>query len=133
MAPAVLHRVIHGTPKPEAWQAALITTRPAILHDHCRHKVLKCDYPAVTPEKGKTVRGTYVDGLTTGDIWRLDTFEGDEYERRKVTVKILYVDQAQFLVHSVAGKARALPTDICTEIKSGMKAARAMSKVNLKR
>ena len=28
-------------------------------------------------------------GLTEGDIWRLDIFEGDEYERRKVKIKIL--------------------------------------------
>jgi hypothetical protein len=35
------------------------------------------------------VRGTYVRGLTEGDIWRLDIFEGDEYERRRVKVKTL--------------------------------------------
>ncbi len=28
-------------------------------------------------------------GLTEGDIWRLDIFEGDEYERRKVSIRIL--------------------------------------------
>ena len=30
-------------------------------------------------------------GLTDGDLWRLDIFEGDEYERRKVKVRILEV------------------------------------------
>ena len=28
-------------------------------------------------------------GLTSGDIWRLDIFEGDEYVRRKVKVRVL--------------------------------------------
>ena len=35
------------------------------------------------------MRGTFVRGLTEGDIWRLDVFEGTEYERRKVRVKLL--------------------------------------------
>lgn len=35
------------------------------------------------------MRGTLVTGLTDGDIWRLDLFEGDEYERRIVKVSLL--------------------------------------------
>lgn len=35
------------------------------------------------------MRGTYVTGLTAADIWRLDIFEGDEYERVKVRCRIL--------------------------------------------
>lgn len=34
------------------------------------------------------MRGTFVTGLTEGDIWRLDIFEGDEYERRKVRLRV---------------------------------------------
>ncbi len=30
-------------------------------------------------------------GLTEGDVWRLDAFEGSEYERRVVRVKLLDV------------------------------------------
>ena len=33
-----------------------------------------------------SVRGTLVHGLTDGDIWRLDIFEGSEYIRQTVTV-----------------------------------------------
>lgn len=36
-----------------------------------------------------TVRGTLVTGLTDGDIWRLDIFEGDEYNRSKVKVRVI--------------------------------------------
>jgi hypothetical protein len=35
------------------------------------------------------VRGTLVEGLTDGDIWRLDIFEGSEYSRQDVKVHVL--------------------------------------------
>jgi hypothetical protein len=47
------------------------------------------DYPAIILCEGSTVRGTLVTGLTDGDLWRLDIFEGDEYERQKVIVREL--------------------------------------------
>jgi len=89
MAPQVLYRVCYGSATPSANQKALLTIRPAILHSFCRHKVRNCDYPAITPDESTTVRGTYVQGLTAGDLWRLDIFEGDEYSRKKVKVKVL--------------------------------------------
>ena len=87
MAPEVLHRVIYGTSSPTPFQKSLLTIRPAILHSYIRHKVLHVDYPAIIPSNTSScVRGTLVTGLTDGDIWRLDIFEGDEYDRRSVTV-----------------------------------------------
>jgi len=35
------------------------------------------------------VRGTVVTGLTDGDVWRLDQFEGSEYVRKKVVCRVL--------------------------------------------
>jgi hypothetical protein len=91
MAPPVLHRVIWGSQTPPTpAHASLLRIRPAILHAHQRHKVKHADYPAILPTSTpSTVRGTLVEGLTDGDIWRLDIFEGSEYERRKVKVKVL--------------------------------------------
>lgn len=91
MAPPVLHRVIWGsTTPPTPAHASLLRIRPAILHAHRRHKVKHADYPAVQPADAQSsVRGTLVEGLTDGDIWRLDVFEGDEYERRKVKARVL--------------------------------------------
>jgi hypothetical protein len=93
MAPPVLHRVIWGQPKPPTpAHAQLLTIRPAILHAHRRYKVRNASFPAILPTKAgedSTVRGTLVTGLTDGDIWRLDIFEGDMYERREVTVRLL--------------------------------------------
>jgi len=91
MAPPVLHRVIWGSQtSPTPAHASLLHIRPAILHAHRRHKVKQADYPAILPVgTSSSVRGTLVEGLTDGDIWRLDIFEGSEYQRRKVKVKVL--------------------------------------------
>lgn len=89
MAPKVLHRVCYGNHNPEPWQARLLTIKPAILHGFCRRKVQHADYPAIIPQANSTVRGILVTGLTPGDVYRLDTFEGSGYARRKVKVRAL--------------------------------------------
>ncbi|KAI4171689.1 MAG: hypothetical protein LQ343_004082 [Gyalolechia ehrenbergii] len=92
MEPQVLYRVCYGSATPTSFQKSLLGIRPAVLHRHCRHRVLGRDYPAIIPSPSDSVRGTYVHGLTDGDIFRLDIFEGNEYERRKVTIRILEVE-----------------------------------------
>ena len=89
MAPQVLYRVIYGTSKPEPWQLELCTIRPALLEDYRRQKVRWMSYPAIVPAEKSSVRGTLVTGLTPGDVDRLDAFEGTQYERKKVQVKVL--------------------------------------------
>lgn len=94
MAPQVLHRVIHGRANPEPWQKNMLTFRPAVLHGYRRHRVRDADYPGIvpipSPDCSKTsVVGTLVSGLTDGDIYRLDQFEGDDYRRQKVQVHTL--------------------------------------------
>ncbi|KAK5240086.1 hypothetical protein LTS06_012575, partial [Exophiala xenobiotica] len=79
MAPGVLHRVIHGTHDPEPWQKSLLTVRPALLQSYRRHRVRHADYPAILPHPNSCVRGSVVTGLTEGDLYRLDIFEGDQY------------------------------------------------------
>jgi hypothetical protein len=89
MAPGVLYRVIYGSANPEPWQKRLTTVRPAILESHRRHRVKYMSYPAIVPCTGSSVRGSVVTGLTQGDVYRLDIFEGDQYVREKVNVKVL--------------------------------------------
>ncbi|KAJ5104670.1 hypothetical protein NUU61_002017 [Penicillium alfredii] len=113
MAPQMLHRVIHGSANPEPWQKALIRIQPAVLHGYRRHRVRGADYPAIVAARDHTsnsnsnpsstmfsasldqaqartsVRGTLVSGLTDGDMYRLDLFEGDEYVRELVSVRLL--------------------------------------------
>ncbi|KAL2846125.1 putative disease resistance protein Aig2 [Aspergillus pseudoustus] len=115
LAPQMLHRVIHGSPEPEQWQKDMLHFRPAVLHGYRRHRVRGEDYPAIIPvpsssegaptsatattATGRTaqdrtsrpasVLGTVVSGLTNGDIHRLDVYEGSEYDRVSVRVRVL--------------------------------------------
>jgi hypothetical protein len=90
MAPKVLSRVCYGPNVPlNTTKHGTLNIRPALLENFRRHRVLHADYPAIVHREGSTVRGTLVSGLTDGDLWRLDIFEGDEYERRKVSVREL--------------------------------------------
>lgn len=103
MAPQMLHRVIHGSPNPEPWQKALIRSQPALLHGYRRHRVRGADYPGIVAEtdpktesesksessSGSAVLGVLVYGLTDGDIYRLDKYEGNEYVKETVKVRTL--------------------------------------------
>lgn len=89
MVPSVLTRVIYGTTRPEPYQTQGLRIRPAVLNDYVRRKVRYADYPGIIPEKGSTVRGTLVEGLTEWDIKRLDAFEGSEYTLGHVKVHVV--------------------------------------------
>ena len=97
MTPQVLHRVLHGSTTPYKCQVDALKIRPAMLPGYVRHRVVDCDYPAIVASSEPTscVRGTFVEGLTAADIWRLDIFEGDEYERVKVPLRLLDEDDRQ--------------------------------------
>ncbi|KAH9224070.1 AIG2-like family-domain-containing protein [Leptodontidium sp. 2 PMI_412] len=122
MAREVLYRVIYGheelTPVTTIL-ASKLTHTPAILHNHCRHKVLHDDYPGVIPQEGHSVRGVYVTGLTDADIYRLDIFEGDEYTRVKATVKLLVHDGGT----EVEGEEASTETYIFTASESRLEKA----------
>lgn len=90
MASPVLHRVIYGKANPtDVPGADKLTIEPALLEGYCRRCVKGADYPGITADSNHSVRGTYVTGLTAGDVQRLDLFEGHEYRKNKVKVKVL--------------------------------------------
>jgi gamma-glutamylcyclotransferase (GGCT)/AIG2-like uncharacterized protein YtfP len=89
MAPSVLYRVIYGNPKPTPAQIRQTTSTSALLDGYQRRKVRGCDYPAITTSEGGSVRGLLVTGLTDEHLDRLDTFEGFQYEREVVRVRVL--------------------------------------------
>lgn len=97
MSPQILYRVCFGTPKADKHPVySHLTSQmkivPAILHEYQRLKVRHADYPGIRAQEGKTVRGTYVTGLTDACIWKLDHFEGDQYVREFVNVRLLDKD-----------------------------------------
>lgn len=63
--------------------------RPAVLHGYCRRRVKCADYPGITPDPEHSVRGVYVTGLTDANMYHLDAFEGSDYDRKKVKVRLL--------------------------------------------
>lgn len=110
MAPPVLYRVIYGTTNPEPWQRSLTTVQPALLQSYRRHKVRHADYPGIVPFTPtaeiatSSVRGTFVTGLLDEDVRRLDIFEGSQYTRRRVRVKVL--KSAMIGLHDPVDEAR---------------------------
>ena len=91
MAPQVLYRVVYGTTNPSPFQISRLIIEPAILPQYTRRRVRDCDYPAIIPSKepGACVRGTFVRGLDSDDQWRLDLFEGSQYERLRLGLNLL--------------------------------------------
>ncbi|KAH8177247.1 gamma-glutamyl cyclotransferase, AIG2-like domain-containing protein [Sarocladium implicatum] len=89
MAPEVFFSVCYGDSNPPKVIQNLHTFIPAILHDHCRHRVRFADYPGVIPEPGHSVRGILATGLTDANVAKLDVFEGSDYLRKKTSIKLL--------------------------------------------
>lgn len=89
MAPQVLYRVVFGSSRPPKSVRDQLTITPAVLHSYCRHKVYYADYPGIIPQEGKSVLGVYVTGLNNENIRRLDYFEGSQYRRVKVKIRLL--------------------------------------------
>ena len=89
MAPEVFYSVCYGSSDPPDAFKSLHTLTPAVLHGYCRHRVKGADYPGVIAEEGHSVRGVFATGLTDANMDKLDRFEGSEYKRENVKVKLL--------------------------------------------
>lgn len=90
MAPEVFFTVCYHTDTQDVKVLkSLHEFKPAILHGYCRRRVKHADYPGIVPDPQSSVRGMYVTGLTKNNVLRLDLFEGNEYDRSKVKVRLL--------------------------------------------
>ncbi|KAK3684809.1 AIG2-like family-domain-containing protein [Podospora appendiculata] len=89
MVPEVFYSVCYGSKDVHPAIAGLHTFQPAILHGYCRRRVQYADYPGITEDKDHQVFGTFTTGLTKANMDKLDYFEGSQYERRQVKVKLL--------------------------------------------
>lgn len=88
MAPEVFYTVCYGNSKPHQVIKDLHTFTPAVLDGYCRHRVRYADYPGVIAEEGHSVLGIYATGLTDANLAKLDYFEGSQYYKETVKVKL---------------------------------------------
>lgn len=62
--------------------------RPAVLDDYGCYTLTGAVYPGIRPEPGAQTHGVVYDGLDAAQLARLDRFEGDEYQREQVEVRL---------------------------------------------
>ncbi|KAJ9148226.1 hypothetical protein NKR23_g5179 [Pleurostoma richardsiae] len=89
MEPQIFYTVCYSSGDPPRHIKKKHAFNPAILHGYCRRRINDADYPGMIEDPDHSVRGTYVTGLTDDNIEKLDSFEGSDYERRKVKVRLL--------------------------------------------
>ncbi|KAK1977631.1 AIG2-like family protein [Colletotrichum cereale] len=88
MEPKVFFTVVQGNGNPPQVIKDLYTFTPAVVTGYTRHRVQFADYPGMIPEEGGSVLGIYATGLTDANVSKLDLFEGSEYEKKIVKVKV---------------------------------------------
>ncbi|KAK3351422.1 AIG2-like family-domain-containing protein [Neurospora tetraspora] len=89
MVPEVFYTVCYNSKTVPDVIARQHKFSPAILHGYSRRRVRLADYPGITEDAGHSVFGMFAEGLTKANMDKLDYFEGAEYERRTVKVKLL--------------------------------------------
>jgi gamma-glutamylcyclotransferase (GGCT)/AIG2-like uncharacterized protein YtfP len=75
----------------------------AVLEDHAARCLHGAWFPGLRPQRGARTAGRLYEGVTPGDLRRLDRYEGDLYRRRRVRVHV--TDERQvtawcYVVHS---------------------------------
>jgi hypothetical protein len=91
MAPEVFFTVCYrfATAEDAAMLKSLHKFQPAVLQGYRRRRAQYGDYPGITPDPHHEVRGMYVTGLTDANMHDLNTFEGEDYVRKTVKVRLL--------------------------------------------
>lgn len=89
MVPEVFYTVCYNSKTVPDVIASQHKFTPTILHGYSRRRVKWADYPGITADAEHSVFGMFAEGLTKANLAKLDYFEGAEYERRTVKVKLL--------------------------------------------
>ena len=76
----------------EAVLGRKMTAESARLNGYRRYRLAGKSYPAVAVSPKDSVDGYLWRGLSEREIEALDTFEGDPYDRRRVSVQLLSSD-----------------------------------------
>ena len=88
MAPEVFFSAVYGAMNPGKAFEDLHSFHPGVLNGFVRHRVKWADYPGIIREDGSSVRGVYATGLTDANMVKLDQFEGTEYVKEQVKVRL---------------------------------------------
>lgn len=89
MAPEVFFSAVYGGMNPGKVVESLHSFHPGVLDDYVRYRVKHADYPGIIAKKDASVRGVYATGLTDANMVKLDDFEGVEYVKEKVKVRLV--------------------------------------------
>jgi gamma-glutamylcyclotransferase (GGCT)/AIG2-like uncharacterized protein YtfP len=86
------HLYAYGTLQVPAIVAQIVgrelVGRPARLLGYARYRVIDRPYPAIVAEPAGEVDGVVYPGLDAAELERLDTYEGELYERRALTIQV---------------------------------------------
>lgn len=78
MSPPIWQRVVRGS---------YLSAR-AVAGGHARYAIKDETYPGMVPQDGSSVTGMLYFEVSQEDIAALDTFEGDEYRRASIPVRL---------------------------------------------
>lgn len=65
---------------------------PARIDNYAAYKVNGTHYPALVPKVGESQPGTFLTGIDTTTLLRLDAYEGQEFKRSLLPVRV-FLDQ----------------------------------------
>jgi gamma-glutamylcyclotransferase (GGCT)/AIG2-like uncharacterized protein YtfP len=88
-----------------------IPAEPAVLDDYACYIVRYQYYPAAVPMTGASISGLLYSGLTPDEFSLLDSYEGTEYRRTRVSVMTGQGRQAQAWVYIIRPRYQARLSD----------------------
>jgi gamma-glutamylcyclotransferase (GGCT)/AIG2-like uncharacterized protein YtfP len=84
---------------------------PALLNNYFRSNIRDREYPGITPRPGTMVTGVLYLNLSSEAIQRLDTFEGELYQRQFVEVVTEHHGMLKAMTYVIKPQYRDLLTD----------------------
>jgi gamma-glutamylcyclotransferase (GGCT)/AIG2-like uncharacterized protein YtfP len=94
-----------------------LAARAAVLRGFRRRLLRGAVYPAVLPAPGEDTEGVVWSGLDQRALARLDRFEGELYERRRLAVELAEGGACEAFVYVLEPRHRALATDAPWELE----------------
>jgi gamma-glutamylcyclotransferase (GGCT)/AIG2-like uncharacterized protein YtfP len=96
---------------PEVWQRVVrgsYLSAPGVVDDCARYAIDRETYPGMVRERGASVSGIVYFDVDPRDLVALDVFEGSDYERQTVEVRLAGVDTAPAETYFYLAKTRLL-------------------------